>query len=100
MRINPSTDLVKLADPKAAVSASVPQGDGDFANTLMDVLKEVNSAQSEADAKRTAFMTNRQPVEIHDLMITMERASTALQLTLQVHNKLLEAYQEINRMPV
>jgi flagellar hook-basal body complex protein FliE len=75
------------------------QNGDDFAQTLMDVLKEVNSAQQDARGKQEAFMTG-QPVEYHDLMIAMERAGVSMQLTLQVRNKLLEAYQEISRMQV
>jgi flagellar hook-basal body complex protein FliE len=33
-------------------------------------------------------------------MISAEKASVALQLTLQVRNKLVEAYQEVMRMQV
>jgi len=33
-------------------------------------------------------------------MIALEKASTAMQLTLEVRNKLLEAYQEISRLQV
>jgi flagellar hook-basal body complex protein FliE len=98
MRINPTgselKSLVKVGEQMGNAG-----GDGDFAQKLMDVLKEVNHSQLEAREKQNAFMTG-QPVEIHDLMIAMERASTAMQLTLQVRNKLLEAYQEINRMQV
>lgn len=96
MRINPvssqTNSLVRLGEAGAA-------GEGDFAQKLMDVLKEVNESQLQARDKQNAFMTG-QPVEIHDLMIAMERASTAMQLTMQVRNKLLEAYQEINRIQV
>lgn len=74
------------------------QGD-DFAKTLMDVLKEVNSSQAHSKEMQNALMTN-QPVEIHDVMIAMEQASVAMQLTLQVRNKLLEAYQEISRTQI
>jgi flagellar hook-basal body complex protein FliE len=45
-------------------------------------------------------MTNRKPVEVHDLMIAMEKASTSMQLTMSVRNKTLEAYQEISRMQI
>ena len=45
-------------------------------------------------------MTGRKPVEIHDVMIGMEKAGVALQLTLAVRNKVLEAYQEVSRMQV
>lgn len=74
------------------------QGD-DFASTLMDALKDVNQSQQEAGNLRDAFLAG-QPVEPHELMIAMEKASTAMQLTLQVRNKMLEAYQEISRMQV
>lgn len=39
-------------------------------------------------------------VDLHDVMISAEKASVALQLTLQVRNKLVEAYQEVMRMQV
>ena len=76
------------------------QSTGDFAQQLMDVLKEVNEAQLDSRAMAESFQANRQSVDYHDLMIALERASTAMQLTMQVRNKLLEAYQEIARMQV
>lgn len=76
------------------------EGNGDdFAQTLMDVIKEVNQAQADSRNLQNSAIAG-QPVEPHDLMITMERAGTAMQLTLQVRNKMLEAYQEINRMQI
>jgi flagellar hook-basal body complex protein FliE len=79
-------------------SAAEGKGD-DFAQTLMDVLKEVNNSQTNAADMQKSFMAG-QPVEYHDLMIAMEKASTSLQLTMQVRNKVLEAYQEITRMQI
>ena len=81
-----------------AKQAAGGKGD-DFAKQLMDVLKEVNTSQNQAVDMQNAFMTG-QPVEYHDLMIAMEKASTSLQLTMQVRNKLLEAYQEISKMQI
>lgn len=71
----------------------------DFGEMLMDVLKEVNANQQQARGMQNDFMTG-QPVEIHDLMIAMEKASVSMQLTMTVRNKLLEAYQEVSRMQV
>lgn len=76
------------------------KGSSDFGKQLMDVLKEVNDTQQTAETKATDMMTGRQQVDYHDLMISMEKASTALQLTVAVRNKLLEAYQEIDRLQV
>ncbi len=73
---------------------------GDFAQMLMDVMKEVNDSQSKAAEMQTDLMTGRRPVEVHDVMIAMEKASTSMQLTMAVRNKLLEAYQELSRMQI
>lgn len=81
-----------------AQGAAGGNGD-DFAQTLMDAIQEVNQAQADSRNLQNSAIAG-QPVEPHDVMISMERASMAMQLTLQVRNKLLEAYQEINRMQI
>ncbi len=97
MRIDASSNLNLI--PTEALKPKAAAGEGDFGQMLMDVLKEVNQTQHEAREKGNAFMAG-QHVSIDDLMITMEQASTAMQLTMQVRNKVLEAYQEIARMQV
>ncbi|HWD37898.1 MAG TPA: flagellar hook-basal body complex protein FliE [Fimbriimonas sp.] len=87
-----------ISVPKLS-SAGVEKG-GDFAQTLMDVVKEVNNAQTNSTQMQDDFISGRRPVEYHDLMISMEKASTSMQLTMAVRNKMLEAYQEIDRMQV
>lgn len=84
----------------AKLGGSTAQETGDdFAKQLMDVMREVNAAQNEAVQAKTDFVMGR-PVEIHDVMIAMERASVAMNLTMAVRNKVLEAYQEIMRTQV
>ncbi|MCW5945491.1 MAG: flagellar hook-basal body complex protein FliE [Fimbriimonadales bacterium] len=97
MRINNVTSL----QPETLVSTPKPQSaNGDnFGSLLMDALKEVNASQLNAREMQTNFMAGRN-VELHDLQIALERASVAMQLTMQVRNKLLEAYQEIQRMQI
>jgi flagellar hook-basal body complex protein FliE len=91
-------DRLGIQNPNIIAKQSGEKSD-DFATTLTDALKEVNKAQQNSKELQDKFMAN-QPVDLHDLMIAMEKASTAMQLTMQVRNKLLEAYQEINRMQV
>ncbi|HWA82539.1 MAG TPA: flagellar hook-basal body complex protein FliE [Fimbriimonadaceae bacterium] len=94
--------IQQLADQaKANRSASnAGSGEGDFAQTLMDVLKEVNGSQQNALQVQNDFMTGRQSVDYHDLEIAMQRANIAMNLTMSVRNKMLDAYQEIERMQV
>lgn len=75
------------------------QGETNFGDMLMDALGEVNQAQQESRAMQGSFMAG-QPVDVDDLMVAMERASVAMQLTMQVRNKVLEAYQEVMRTQV
>ncbi len=97
MRIQALGNGIQL--PTVPTDKSAGASGDDFAQTLMDALKDVNKSQQDADGLRNSFLAG-QPVEPQDLMIAMEKASTAMQLTMQVRNKMLEAYQEISRMQV
>ena len=108
MRINPLTNiqnpaLQQLSNATSSTSTIGPKAGGkdggDFANTLMDVLKEVNNSQQTAAQKQNQFMTGQQ-VDYHDLMISVEKASISMQLTMAVRNKILDAYSEVSHMQV
>src|SRR5690349_14820107 len=92
--------IQKLADQTGSQGVAKPNeaGKDDFAHTLMDVLKEVNAGQQNATQVTNDFMTGRHSVDIHDLEIALQRANIAMNLTMSVRNKMLEAYQEISRM--
>ena len=38
--------------------------------------------------------------DVHDAMIALQRAEMTFELTVQMRNKLIQAYQDIMRMPV
>ena len=97
MRIDNAITNPKLID-RVSIQKS-EDGGQDFGKTLMDAIKEVNASQGESREMQGALMAG-QPVDVDDVMIAMERASISMQLTMQVRNKVLEAYQEISRMQV
>ncbi len=70
-----------------------------FGEMLKSHLDEVNHLQTSADVAARKLASG-QDKDIHNTMIAMEKAGVALQLTMQVRNKMLEAYQEIMRMQV
>jgi len=74
-------------------------GEGSFARQLLDALEEVNRLQLEAD-RSIARLVAGEEVDLHQVDIAGEKAQLALQLTMQLRNKVLEAYQEIMRMPL
>ncbi|WP_417900561.1 flagellar hook-basal body complex protein FliE [Bacillus haimaensis] len=70
-----------------------------FSGYLKDALNEVNNSQI-ASNEMTRKLVNNEGVELHDVLIAQQKASVSLQLTMEVRNKGIEAYQEIMRMQV
>lgn len=60
-------------------------------------LEEVQAAQNQSD-KLTSELVTGEVQDIHEVMIASQKASLSLQLTVQVRNKVVEAYQEVMRM--
>ncbi|MGK7346064.1 MAG: flagellar hook-basal body complex protein FliE [Candidatus Nitrospinota bacterium M3_3B_026] len=72
---------------------------GSFANTLADSLKEVNQYQLEADNAIENLVAGKSK-NIHETMIALSKAEIAFKLTMQVRNKVIEAYEEVMRTAV
>ena len=68
-----------------------------FMDTLKEKLDEVNDKQLEAESATEAFVKGEN-VDIHQVMLATEEAKLSLQMAVQVRNKLVEAYQVLNRM--
>jgi flagellar hook-basal body complex protein FliE len=71
----------------------------EFGGALAQALAEVNTLQHEADRAVRAYATG-QGRDVAGTLIAVERAALSFQLAVQVRNKLLEAYQEVLRMPI
>jgi flagellar hook-basal body complex protein FliE len=77
------------------ISGSAPAGD--FAGTLGSAIAKVNELQSSAEQKVTGLLAG-DGQDIHTAALSVERASLAFDLMLQVRNKVVGAYQEISRL--
>lgn len=73
-----------------------PQGTG-FADVLKKALEEVNDSQVIADDVSQAFALGKID-NVHDVTMATEQARLALELTIAVRTKVVEAYKEIMRM--
>ena len=81
------------ADTAADAAASGPS----FGQMLQSALSQVSGLQDHAGQMATAFAQGKTG-DIHSVMIASEQATMALQLTTQVRNKAVDAYQEVMRM--
>lgn len=84
---------------KQSIASSGKTGEGGFGETIKNAINSVNELQTQAD-DLAAKLASGDSVDIHEAMIAMQKASTALQFTVQVRNKIIEAYQEIMKMQV
>ena len=70
-----------------------------FGQYLVDALKETNALQKKSDALNAALAAGEVD-DISQVVIAAQKAELSLQLTLQVRNRALSAYQELMRMQV
>lgn len=68
-----------------------------FENLLTQSLKEVNSAQINANNAVNDLVAGKTE-NIHETMIQMQKASISFEMMMEVRNKLVDAYQEIIKM--
>ena len=70
-----------------------------FGQYMIDALKQTNDLQKKSDAMNAALAAGEVD-DISQVVIAGQKAEIPLQLTMQVRNRALSAYQELMRMQV
>ncbi|MDS9470577.1 flagellar hook-basal body complex protein FliE [Sporosarcina pasteurii] len=70
-----------------------------FGSFLKEAINNTNVQQINSDLL-TRKLVQGEHVDLHEVMIAAQKASITLNATMEVRNKVVEAYQEIIRMPV
>ncbi|MHC1746196.1 MAG: flagellar hook-basal body complex protein FliE [Negativicutes bacterium] len=70
-----------------------------FSDVFSNALSDVNQLQLNANRSSVDLAAGKVQ-DISEAVIATEKATIALQLTMQVRNKIVDAYQEIMRMQV
>lgn len=106
-RIESMMAQLKAAATKPAGQPVVPAGPAevaapkvDFADALKNSLSQVSEAQKSAGELSRAFSMGDDKVSLSDVMVSMQKASIGFQATVQVRNKVVQAYQEMMNMQV
>lgn len=96
MQVNPSGTMAmtesSLMNPSPSKSGS--QGKSAF----QQILADVNNQQSQADSEVQQSLLGK--TDLHEATIALEKVDLNLRLLVQVRNKLVSAYEELNRMPM
>ncbi|WP_411270630.1 flagellar hook-basal body complex protein FliE [Alteromonas sp. CYL-A6] len=72
----------------------------DFSVMLKNAIDGVNSMQLESKSLQQRFEMGDESLSLAQVMLTKEKAGIAFEATMQVRNKVLEAYKQIMNMPV
>jgi len=80
----------------AAKQSSPVEGAGKF---FSELVSKVNDLQTKSDTSIQSLASGENK-NLHEVMISMEKASVSFLFMTQVRNKAIEAYQEVMRMQV
>lgn len=82
-----------------AGNVAKPEGEGSFKNLLIDSIQHVNGMQQQADQAVEALFTGGD-VNPAEVLTAVQKADMAFRLTMQVRNKLMDVYQEIQQVRI
>lgn len=93
-----NTDLLESENKnnKAAQGANLFES---FGSVLDKHLKETNELSFQAHTAQETLATGGN-ISLHEVIIKTDKADMAMQLTMKMRNKLLEAYKEVQNMRV
>jgi flagellar hook-basal body complex protein FliE len=73
---------------------------GGFGQVLSQAMSSVSQSQNEASEMQRQVQLGNPTVSLEDTMVAMQKAQIGFQATLQVRNRLVQAYSEIMNMSV
>ncbi len=98
--------MLGLLRATAAQAGSKPQetpvaaGGVDFATVLQNSIEQVNQTQQQAETMAASFAAGDDNANLHEVMISPQKANVSFQEMVQVRNKLVTAYHDVMNMQV
>ncbi|MCS6284736.1 MAG: flagellar hook-basal body complex protein FliE [Nitrospira sp.] len=88
-----------VADQIAPAGVTEASASSGFLDTLKNAIGKANDVQIQANQAVDALVTG-QSQDLHGTMVALQQADASFQLMMQIRNKLVTAYEEIQRMQV
>ena len=98
-RLDPDETLARQLNATHTLDGEDRSAFDAFLSAAMDVVNETNVLQFQSDDAQMRFATG-QSNDMLDVILTQQRATSALNFTVQITNRIIEAYREIMRMQV
>lgn len=97
MPLEPLSPLKSSLDPAIAGDGGSPAAG--FVDVLRNQLDQMIEMQNEAESVQQALAAG-QVDNLHEALLTVQKADLALNFALELRNKVIEAYQEVSRMQI
>ncbi len=88
----------KLIEAKSVQEATPAQLTQSFGQYLQTAIDNVSNQEQNVHKLNDKYLTGQ--IDVTKVLIASEQASLSLQLTSQIRNKVVEAYQEMMRMQI
>ncbi len=95
--IDPRMGSIEQIMPQARARAGVSASGNDFQEILVEQIEKISELHARAD-NLVKSLAMGDDVDLHEVVIAVEKADLALMFAVQLRNKVLESYQEITRM--
>lgn len=90
---------ISAAIPLAPVAGSGRRPEAGFSSALQEAIQRVEGLRRTAEQDAMKLLAGESE-EVHQAALAVQRAELAFELFLEVRNKVVQAYQEIMRMPI
>ena len=92
-------------DAPASNALSIPrnepaQGQPSFTETLRGALASVNNSQNESGQLARAFEMGDPSADLAKVMVAAQHSQIAFKATVEIRNRLVQAYQDVMNMPL
>jgi flagellar hook-basal body complex protein FliE len=95
LRVRTSGDV----GPSDAVAGATAPGQG-FQQTLANAIDGVSKSQQATAELQQAFEVGDPRADLARVMVSMQQSQVAFRATVEVRNRLVQAYQDVMNMPI
>lgn len=85
--------------PQAVATAAAPKSES-FTSAMTKAVDQVSRSQDKANALAEAFDRGDRSTSIAQVMLSMQKAQVEFKALAEVRNRLVQAYQDIQNMPL
>lgn len=95
----PATDVAR-SNAIGGLAGVQPASTVSFTDTLQGALADVNRAQQVSGALAAAFERGDSGADLAKVMVASQQSQLAFRATVEVRNRLVQAYQDVMNMPL